>query len=83
MYTGRSDGGSIGGIDLASIQKEPNPISQMKTGPTCIEERSIAPVYQEECDVPSIHRKPIPHVYRGKAVPPVYTGELTTPGSRR
>ena len=83
MYTERSDGGRIGGIDLVSIQKEPNPISQMKTGATCIEERLIAPVYQEERDVPSIHRRPPPHVYRGKAISPVYTEELNTPGSRR
>ena len=82
-YRGRTDGGLIGGIDPTSIQKKPNPLSQMKTGPLCIEERLIAPVYQEECDVPSIHRKPIPHLYSGKAVPPVYTEELTTPGSRR
>ena len=83
MYTGRSYGRPIGAIDPASAQKKRKPLSQMKTGPTCIEERPIAPVYQEECDNPSIHRKPIPHVYRGKVIPPVYIEELTTPGSRR
>ena len=52
-------------------------------GPTYIEGDLDSTLIHEEGGHTRLERRPIPHVYRERKIPDVYTEELTTPGSRR